>query len=55
MVGVVRLMYIPKALIVHGDAAATANNIATLPGHEGEIFSICQPFALGEVRSCCGS
>jgi Domain of unknown function (DUF4386) len=27
-VGVVRLLYIPKALIVHGNAAATANNIA---------------------------
>lgn len=27
-VGLVRLMYIPKALIVHGNAAATANNIA---------------------------
>lgn len=27
-VGIVRLMYIPKALIVHGNAAATANNIA---------------------------
>jgi len=28
-VGVVRLLYIPKALFVHGNAAATANNIAT--------------------------
>ncbi len=28
VVGVVRLMYIPSALIVHGNAAATANNIA---------------------------
>ena len=27
-VGVVRLMYIPNALFVHGNAAATANNIA---------------------------
>src|SRR5262249_24575673 len=27
-VGFVRLAYIPKALIVHGNAAATANNIA---------------------------
>jgi Domain of unknown function (DUF4386) len=27
-VGVVRLLYIPNALIVHGNAAATANNIA---------------------------
>jgi hypothetical protein len=31
VVGVLRLLYIPKALIVHGNAAATANNIA---GHE---------------------
>jgi Domain of unknown function (DUF4386) len=29
VVGVVRLIYIPSALIVHGNAAATANNIAT--------------------------
>jgi uncharacterized protein DUF4386 len=29
VVGVVRLLYIPSALIVHGNAAATANNIAT--------------------------
>ena len=29
VVGVVRLLYIPSALIVSGDAAATANNIAT--------------------------
>jgi hypothetical protein len=29
--GVVRLIYIPNALIVHGNASATANNIA---GHE---------------------
>ncbi len=28
VVGVVRLVYIPEALIVHGNAAATANNIA---------------------------
>ncbi len=28
-VGVVRLLYIPSALFVHGDAAATATNIAT--------------------------
>jgi hypothetical protein len=28
VVGVARLMYIPSALIVHGNAAATANNIA---------------------------
>ena len=28
VVGVVRLMYIPKILIVHGNTAATANNIA---------------------------
>ena len=28
-VGVVRLLYIPSTLIVHGNAAATANNIAT--------------------------
>lgn len=28
-VGVVRLLYIPSALFVHGNAAATANNIAT--------------------------
>jgi Domain of unknown function (DUF4386) len=28
VVGVVRLIYIPDALIVHGNAAATANNIA---------------------------
>ena len=28
VVGLVRLMYIPKALIVHGNAAATASNIA---------------------------
>jgi uncharacterized protein DUF4386 len=28
-VGVVRLMYIPEALFVHGNAAATANNIAS--------------------------
>jgi hypothetical protein len=28
VVGVVRLLYIPKTLIVHGNAAATANNIA---------------------------
>ncbi len=27
-IGVVRLLYIPKALIVHGNAAATAGNIA---------------------------
>lgn len=27
-VGLVRLMYIPKALFVRGNAAATANNIA---------------------------
>jgi len=27
-VGLVRLLYIPSALIVHGDAAATANNVA---------------------------
>src|SRR5438445_1524638 len=27
-VGIVRLLYIPKALFVHGNAAATANNIA---------------------------
>jgi len=27
--GIVRLIYIPSTLIVHGDAAATANNIAT--------------------------
>jgi len=26
-IGVVRLLYIPSALFVHGDAAATANNI----------------------------
>jgi hypothetical protein len=30
-VGIVRLLYIPKDLIVHGNATATANNIA---GHE---------------------
>lgn len=29
LVGIVRLLYIPNALIVHGNAAATANNIAT--------------------------
>jgi uncharacterized protein DUF4386 len=29
VVGVVRLMYVPSALFVQGDAAATANNIAT--------------------------
>jgi hypothetical protein len=28
LVGVVRLLYVPAKLIVHGDAAATANNIA---------------------------
>jgi len=28
-VGIVRLLYIPSALFVHGNAAATANNIAT--------------------------
>ena len=28
VVGIVRLLYVPKALIVYGDAAATANNIA---------------------------
>ena len=28
VVGVVRLLYIPSALIVHGNAAATVNNIA---------------------------
>ena len=28
VVGVVRLLYIPTALFVHGNAAATANNIA---------------------------
>jgi Domain of unknown function (DUF4386) len=28
-VGIVRLLYIPNTLIVHGNAAATANNIAT--------------------------
>src|SRR5437763_15027912 len=28
VVGVVRLLYIPSALIVYGNAAATANNIA---------------------------
>ena len=28
-VGIVRLAYIPKVLFVHGNAAATANNIAT--------------------------
>jgi hypothetical protein len=28
VVGVVRLVYVPNALIVHGNAAATANNIA---------------------------
>jgi len=28
VIGVVRLLYIPKALFVHGDAAATAANIA---------------------------
>lgn len=27
VVGVVRLLYVPKALFVHGNAAATANNI----------------------------
>jgi hypothetical protein len=30
-VGIVRLLYVPKALFVHGNAAATAGNIA---GHE---------------------
>ena len=39
VVGVVRLLYIPSALIVHGNAAATANNIAA---HE-------LPFRLGIV------
>ena len=29
LVGIVRLLYIPKALFVHGDTAATAHNIAT--------------------------
>jgi len=29
LLGVVRLLYIPHALFVHGNAAATANNIAT--------------------------
>jgi hypothetical protein len=29
MVGPIRLIYIPSTLIVHGNAAATANNIAT--------------------------
>lgn len=29
LIGVLRLLYIPKALFVHGNAAATANNIAT--------------------------
>jgi hypothetical protein len=29
VVGVVRLIYIPNALMVHGNAAATANNIAS--------------------------
>jgi len=28
LVGIVRLLYIPEALFVHGNAAATANNIA---------------------------
>src|SRR5207244_5269507 len=28
VVGVLRLLYIPSALFVHGDATATANNIA---------------------------
>ena len=28
LVGIVRLLYIPSALIVHGNAAATANNTA---------------------------
>jgi len=29
VIGAVRLIYIPEALFVHGDAAATANNIAS--------------------------
>jgi len=29
LVGILRLLYIPKTLIVHGNAAATASNIAT--------------------------
>src|SRR5215831_19882336 len=29
VVGILRLLYIPSALFVHGNAAATANNIAT--------------------------
>src|SRR5438874_1356073 len=44
-VGVVRLMYIPNALFVHGNAAATANNIAA---HESL-------FRLGIVSSLLGS
>ncbi len=28
LVGIVRLLYIPNLLFVHGDAAATASNIA---------------------------
>src|SRR5258707_12500158 len=27
LIGIVRLMYIPRVLVVHGDAAATAANI----------------------------
>src|SRR5438477_3736721 len=44
-VGVVRRMYIPNALFVHGNAAATANNIAA---HESL-------FRLGIVSSLLGS
>jgi hypothetical protein len=45
LVGIVRLLYVPTKLIVHGDAAATANNIAA---HE-------LLFRVGIVSSVIGS
>jgi uncharacterized protein DUF4386 len=45
LVGIVRLLYVPAKLIVHGDAAATANNIAA---HE-------LLFRIGIVSSVLGS
>lgn len=45
VVGLVRLMYIPNALIVHGNATATANNIVA---HE-------TLFRLGIVSELLGS
>jgi len=60
VVGIVRLLYIPGALFVPGNAAATANNIAA---HEslfrwgicGSFHSACSCTNRGSCHACLAS